>query len=154
MALVNQNFLRQNPGLEAALQTDHRIVRDIRDSFFRFGRLSEKQIALVFKLHKEATEPKEQGPESGWVGEIGERRQFTLRLVNRIDCETQWGRSYLHLFTDEQGNRYKWFGSTKLRNQADNPVDIEAVVMVKATVKKHDLYNNIKQTALSRVKMV
>jgi hypothetical protein len=69
--------------------------------------------------------------------------------------ENQWGTSYLHIFTDELGNNFKWFSSAgKLRNQAGNPVDLDAVVMVKATVKGHDTYNGTKQTSLSRVALV
>lgn len=42
--------LAQNPGLEAALKTNHRIVRDIAERFEQYGTLSPKQIALVFKI--------------------------------------------------------------------------------------------------------
>lgn len=152
--IVNQKLLFENPGLEAALNADHRIVRDIRARFLSSGRLSSGQVALVLKLAKEINEPKAALPESNWQGVVGERSQFTLRLERLLSFETQYGTSWLHAFSDEAGNSYKWFGSTKLRNQAGNPVDEGAVVMVKATVKKHDVYNGRKQTALSRVKLV
>ncbi len=49
-------FLAAHPGLEAALATDHYIVKDIAARFN--GQLSEKQVALVLKLYNEALNPK------------------------------------------------------------------------------------------------
>lgn len=54
------DFLEDHPGLEQALETDHHIVQDIKDRFFQYRNLSEKQIALVFKLASEAMAPKYQ----------------------------------------------------------------------------------------------
>lgn len=144
-------FLAEHPGLETALATDHYIVRDIAARFQQWGSLSEKQVALVLKLAGEATQPVNPGK---WVGTVGQRTRLTLKLEKQVECDTQWGRSYLHIFTDEEGNNFKWFTSNRLRNQCDNPVDVGAVVMVNATVKSHDIYNGRHQTALSRVKFV
>jgi hypothetical protein len=46
--------LAANPGLAEALETGHYITEDIKARFERTGRLSGKQIALVFKLAREA----------------------------------------------------------------------------------------------------
>jgi len=45
-------FLEANPGLAEALEVDHPITRDIRDSFFhgRYTSLTDAQVALVRKL--------------------------------------------------------------------------------------------------------
>lgn len=153
--IVNQHFLNQNPGLEEALGTDHRIVRDICDRFIRWGNLSTAQVALALKLAGEANKPAGTAPAGEWQGTVGKRQRFTMKLVKQLQLETQWGTSYLHVFTDEIGNNYKWFSSSgKLRNQVGNPIDLDAVVMVNATVKGHDTYNGAKQTSLSRVKLV
>lgn len=53
-----QAFLDAHPGLAEALTTAHHIVSDIAVRFRRSATLSEKQVALVFKLHAEATAPK------------------------------------------------------------------------------------------------
>lgn len=55
-----QVFLREHPGLEQALEIDHHIVQDIKDRFTQYRNLSEKQIALVFKLASEAMAPRYQ----------------------------------------------------------------------------------------------
>jgi hypothetical protein len=50
-------FLAEHPGLDVALDTDHPIVRDIKGRFTRWASVSEKQVALVFKLAHEAANP-------------------------------------------------------------------------------------------------
>jgi len=48
--------LADNPGLEQALATDHYIVSDIRWRLENSGKISEKQIALVFKIAQQEAE--------------------------------------------------------------------------------------------------
>lgn len=47
-------FLAKHPGLEAALECKHNIVKDIAAKFHAYRSLSDKQVALVFKLANEA----------------------------------------------------------------------------------------------------
>jgi hypothetical protein len=51
-------FLAEHPGLKEALEIDHYIIRDIKSRFVQWRNLSEKQIALVFKIADEANNPK------------------------------------------------------------------------------------------------
>jgi len=55
--------LADNPGLDKALTTNHHIVEDISARFAATGRLSEKQIALVFKLAKQDAAAKQREAE-------------------------------------------------------------------------------------------
>ena len=48
--------LADNPGLEEALKTDHYIITDIGAKLEKWGDLSERQIALIFKIAKEEAE--------------------------------------------------------------------------------------------------
>lgn len=52
-------FLAAHPGLEAALELDHYIIASIAQSFTRFCKLSEKQVALVMKIANEIQNPPE-----------------------------------------------------------------------------------------------
>lgn len=45
-----------NPGLEDALATDHYIVSNIKWRLERYGEISDKQIALVFKIQQQQAE--------------------------------------------------------------------------------------------------
>jgi hypothetical protein len=54
-----QNFIDAHDGLRDALETDHRIVRDIKDRFLngRYTTLTEGQLNLVMKLYRESLRP-------------------------------------------------------------------------------------------------
>ena len=55
--------LAENPGINRALKADHYITRDLRAKLIQWGSLSEKQVALAFKLEKDiANRPPELTP--------------------------------------------------------------------------------------------
>jgi hypothetical protein len=51
-------FLAAHPGLADALELDHRILHDLKDKLVRYLSLSDKQVALAFKLAEEVRHPK------------------------------------------------------------------------------------------------
>ena len=81
----------------------------------------------------------------GWVGEVKQRMDFenlTVKYTRYI--EGRWGTTTLVVFEDEPGNLLKWFAS--------DPGEIEAgdVVALRATIKKHDDYQGVKETIITR----
>jgi hypothetical protein len=57
-AETRKAFLAEHPGLEEALRTDHYIINDINRKFRQqYPTLTEKQVALVFKIHAEQNKP-------------------------------------------------------------------------------------------------
>ena len=52
-------FLADHPGLEAALAVGHYISDDLRASLDRYGNLSDKQVALAFKIQTQVAEQAE-----------------------------------------------------------------------------------------------
>lgn len=48
----------KHPGLAAALEVEHEIITDIAERFYRFGSMSDKQIALVLRLADEIKNPR------------------------------------------------------------------------------------------------
>lgn len=90
-------------------------------------------------------------PESNYVGTVGERVVLTLTLKKVIVVENDFGVTHIHLFNDEAGNDFKWFGSKHLRLEWNTPEIAEGeTVAVKATIKNHEEYKGRKQTSLSR----
>lgn len=77
------------------------------------------------------------------VGTVGERSVMTLRVLSIRELDGQYGVTYLHDMVDADGNRVKWFGSSRL---GDPGVE----VTVKATVKAHEEYRGVAQTIVSR----
>lgn len=56
MRRLGQAFLEQRPELAAALSKEHPILKDMAEKLYRFGSLSEKQIAFAIKLGSERQE--------------------------------------------------------------------------------------------------
>lgn len=82
---------------------------------------------------------------SEYVGTIGKREDFTVKLINKMAIESYYGVSYLHIFLDAKGHKLSWFSSR------DTDAEVDHEYVIKGTVKKHEIYKDIKQTSLSRV---
>lgn len=82
-----------------------------------------------------------------WVGEVKERREFTVELVGTHVFDGQFGSVVIHRFVDDQGRTIIWFANTKSNMENGHTYRIVG------TVKKHDQYNDWKQTHINRVKV-
>jgi len=85
-----------------------------------------------------------------WVGEVKVRQDFkglTIQSMRYIDG--RFGTVILVAFEDEPGNLIRWFASTKLDH-----IDKGDVVDIKATVKEHTEYKGVKQTMITRAKVL
>lgn len=85
-------FLSENPGLEEALATEHRIIADIAARFRTQCHLSPKQVALVMKLHNEIVNPAPKTEEKHAAAPTG-RVTFTGEVVSAREHDTQFGTS-------------------------------------------------------------
>jgi hypothetical protein len=103
-------FLKKHDGLEDALAVDHRIIRDIAERFASYRSLSDKQIALVFKLANEVRNPtpvvaerhcKAPNGRTTFIGKIvstkvhesmyGETTKMTVKVITDEGCWLAWG---------------------------------------------------------------
>lgn len=80
---------------------------------------------------------------SEYIGSIGERREFTLTVDKNILLESQYGKQFMHIFSDVEGNVYVWTTAAKCWPEGDTK-------RVRATIKDHRLYKGVKQTVLTR----
>ncbi|GAB0154605.1 hypothetical protein [Marinobacterium sp. BA1] len=78
------------------------------------------------------------GVEEG--GRVKRMRLYTVKTMNVFHA---YGQSTLHIFRDDEGRRYKWFGSGCI----DRPDGFDASF----TVKGHEVYEGLKQTVITRV---
>lgn len=82
--------------------------------------------------------------DSQHVGEIKKRSMWTnLLCTDRYEWESQYGVTYLHKFTDADGNVIVWRTGTYF-------LEPGMTYEGKATVKAHDEYKGIKQTVITR----
>jgi hypothetical protein len=83
-----------------------------------------------------------------YVGTVGEKIEKRLKFDKAIEYCTQFGVGYIYLFSDEEGHRYKW-STSKGIDMKDNEV-----VTVKGTIKDHAEYGIVRQTVLTRCKIL
>lgn len=81
-------FCALHAGLAAALEREHRILRDLRGKLLQYGSLSEKQIAFVHKLASELDNPQ---PEELHVAAPTGRVRFTGEIVSIKEHENDFG---------------------------------------------------------------
>lgn len=90
---------------------------------------------------------------SEYIGTVGERREFTCKLVGHFCYESNFGRygywtdntMHIYKFKDENGDIVVWNTATYLDD--DKPE-----YKFKATIKEHSEYKGEKQTVISRPK--
>lgn len=75
--LARESFFARHPGLAEALATDHPICRDMLRKLGRYHSLSDKQVALAFKLQADASRPP-RPPERNVPAPVSDKRQ-TIR---------------------------------------------------------------------------
>lgn len=107
---------------------------------------------LAYQRAMDLLEAREALPESDYVGEIGKRDEFEVTFQKLVLNEGFYGTTYIHMFRDTDGNDLTWFGSKRLDPElAPSGSD---VITIKGTVKKHQTYNDRKQTVINRVTLV
>lgn len=84
--------------------------------------------------------------DSQYVGQIGQRIQFNTDEAQCVySYDTQFGTSHLYRMIDRAGNVLMW------RTGVSVP---DGKLTVSGTVKKHSVYRGVKQTELTRCKIV
>ena len=85
--------------------------------------------------------------DSQFVGVIGERLEADVEVNLVKAIEGAYGWTYLHKMVTPDGNLFTTFASKKLADEGQK-------VHIKATVKNHEEYKGMKQTIVTRVKVV
>lgn len=86
--------------------------------------------------------------ESGeYVGEIGDRDVFELRIKKAIALYGYYGISTMHIMEDADGNTFVWTTAAK-------SLAVGETYRLKGTIKDHKEYKGVKQTILTRCSIV
>lgn len=99
MATVANAFLAQHAGLAEALECDNYITKDIKAGLYKYGKLSDKQIALVFKLVEDTKKRNEAKAEIDAKKKpfnralIGQKITITGTVLYTKTVESQFGTS-------------------------------------------------------------
>lgn len=113
-----------------------------------WGRGHYKQGAKEFISNlMAAAQPK---VDSEWIGEVGEKiKDIKVQLTHKFSYNGNYGVSNCYHFQTEEGNVLVWFSSTFQEVEQGEWLKIKY-----ATIKKHDTYKDVKQTILTRCKLV
>lgn len=125
------------------------LVVAIADDYITLKQVGIVASAIVaYKREQAKKAERELVEDSEYVGEIKKRQEFkNLALTFSTSFDTAYGISYLYKFVDENGNVLTWFSSNFFEW-----TDGQTVVSGKGTVKKHEEYQGVKQTVLTRCK--
>ena len=82
---------------------------------------------------------------SEFIGKIGEKIEIKCKLIKKFAYDNGYGINKIYIFSDNNGNIIKW--STMKNLEEDN-------IILKGTIKEHIIYNDVKQTVLTRCKII
>lgn len=80
-----------------------------------------------------------------FYGEVKQRIELEVYLVNINSFESQFGTTFVYTFNDLDGRTFVWFTNKNL------DIEKQTKYNIKGTIKKHEQYKQTKQTHLSRV---
>lgn len=81
--------------------------------------------------------------DSQFIGKEGERIERTLTVKRTIPLEGNYSPSTMHVMVDEEGNEFVWVTSARTLEQG-------MIYNVRGTIKAHKVYQNTRQTYLTR----
>jgi hypothetical protein len=114
------------------------------------GLLASAPQALARFEEKTLVREKEAQKPSSHFGTVGDKIEFTGTISGVRYIESAYGTSVLYTIRDEEtGNVVKWFAS---REALGGPDKVGTEVKVKGTIKKHEEFNGLKSTVLTRCK--
>ena len=130
--------------LKACCRKEYCETRDIgiiASAVAAYNREIEKQERKAAEAKKNAC--------SNFVGEIGKRVDLSNLTVKLLTSwETMYGYTYMYKFTDNNGNIFTWKTGTWIDTESVSSVNL------KATIKAHSEYRGVKQTELTRCKIL
>lgn len=100
-----------------------------------------------------------------YYGAVGDKFELTLTFDKSFSFEGAYGFTYIHLFHDDENHLFKWSSSNgTYKVEYDKTADFGGVeycefevghkYLMKGTVKAHNEYKGVKQTVITRCKVL
>lgn len=120
---------------------------DMYDVYIDFEyRFMNQLIADVQEKERQA-----QAEKSSYYGNVGDKVDgLEVTFKNEFYYETKFGGMCIYIFEDADGHQFKWNTSSGFTTS----IEKGDVITIKGTIKEHSEYNGIKQTVLTRCKLV
>lgn len=112
-----------------------------------WGTLSEKQTEAAESCFAVIDRNEAARLNSKHIGNIGDKVTLTITVDRIVVIEGHYGTNYITIGRDEHGNVVTYKGCTNIGDKGDTTT-------LKASVKDHTIYNEVKQTIIQRPKVV
>ena len=91
-----------------------------------------------------------------YYGAVGDKFELTLTFDKSFGFEGAYGFTYIHLFHDDENHVFAWKTANGNLGKNFNWAEYEVgqKYLIKGTVKSHDEYKNVKQTVITRCKVL
>jgi hypothetical protein len=91
-----------------------------------------------------------------YFGNVGDKFEKEMTFEKMFGFETQFGYQYILLFRDEENHVFVWKTANGNLGKNFNWAEYEVgqKYLIKGTVKSHDEYKNVKQTVITRCKVL
>ena len=97
-----------------------------------------------------------------YVGNVGDKFEMQLMFERTIGFEGDYSYTFFHFFRDQAGHIFKWSSAKKLYeafcslNGRSDWIDFEPgkTYVLKGTIKAHNEYKDVKQTCITRCKVL
>jgi hypothetical protein len=99
----------------------------------------------IRKLVLSITSLEASGYDSEYVGNVNDKIEKDLVVIKLTAAQGYYGDSNIHIFEDEDGNRYMW-------KTAARKLEVGEIYRLKGTIKEHTKIEGIKHTVLTRCK--
>jgi hypothetical protein len=149
------DWIAANPSEAAIDDNTAGFIGEIRYKIMKYGQISEAQHNALKKALAQFNERKAKEEarkeflaQSAHQGIVGEKWTAKVKVAFTKDIHTHYGVTTLYGLEDEKGNQFRWFSSSRT-----TILDKGEVVEIVGTVKKHDEYQGVKQTVLTRCKV-
>ena len=83
-----------------------------------------------------------------FIGTVGVRQEFEVKCIDTKVMDSYYGSTVLYTMVDTDNHVLTWFSTSDLEIPKDS------FLKIKGTVKKHQVYNDVHQTMLTRVAKV
>lgn len=87
---------------------------------------------------------------SEFIGTVGDTITITATVARILEFDSFYGMTYVHIF-NASGNIFVWKTNKKVAQVEQKQ---KQIVTIKGTIKNHKMYNDVKQTELTRCKIV
>lgn len=120
-----------------------------KDEAGKFWQDRKKDRQIKEKIREANNELTAKVSRSDFVGNLDEKIECVLKLQKICNFESQWGLTYIYNFLDDNENVFIWKTSKSLPEieEGDN-------ITISGKIKEHNKYNGIKQTVLTRCKIL